>query len=67
VVQINAADGEYGVKFTASGNEPTCWFRVGELVIVAKPANAPTIVLHSERDGPGLQATQPPVPGVDAA
>jgi len=43
VVQVNAADGEYGVRFTASGTEPTCWFRVDELMAVAKPNDAPDI------------------------
>ncbi len=65
-MQVNAADGEYGVKFTASGNEPTCWFRVDELVAAVKPNDAPNIVLHSERTI-GPQPTQSPVPGVDVA
>lgn len=67
VVQANTADGEFGVRFTASGTEVTTWFLADELVAVAKPGNAPTIPLHSERDRPVVQPPQPPVRGVDAA
>ncbi len=48
VVQINRADGEYGVQFTAETRTVT-WLVADELVAVAKPANAPTIRLRSER------------------
>ena len=66
VVQINRADGEYGVKFTASGDEVTTWFVADELVAITRPATVPSILLHSER-GAGLQATGSPLRAANAA
>ena len=40
---------EWGVKFTASGNESLHWFVEHELTVIEKPKGFPLIKVHAER------------------
>lgn len=66
IVTINADfTTEYGVRFTAGGNERTAWFMAHELVVCEKPSTAPMIRIRPRRGTqrrtdaqyPGRQAT----------
>lgn len=43
IVTINFSDKEFGVKFTASSNESTTWFKEHELTAIPQPSGTPNI------------------------
>ena len=57
IVELNKRDGEIGVRFTSSHDEPTVWFLATELVAAAKPRSAPSIRVRS-----GSHAVDEPEP-----
>ncbi len=61
VVSYNRQAREWGVRFTASHNDPVTWFRKSELVVTSRPRNAPEIGITDatapvERRNPADQA-----------
>ncbi len=43
VISHNRSAKEWGVRFTASHNDPVTWFLKSELVVAKRPRNAPEI------------------------
>lgn len=49
VVTFNRMAKEWGVRFTASHNDPVVWFLKSELVTAKRPRNAPDVRVNNER------------------